>query len=103
MGPLVVLLLLLSLSTLWLFFRFQPYVADTKVKALATVNRLFLGLAVILAVLGAIRVFTAYAPSPSDPALLPGVAASYAMGLLALTLAVGFVLRNFVIFRRATY
>ncbi len=99
MGPLVVLLLLLTLSALWIFFRFQPYVEQSKLKVLSTVNYLFLGLGGVLALLAVARAYSIYEPSPTAPQLLPGFAASYALGCFCLCLVAGFVMRNFVIFR----
>lgn len=99
MGPLVVLLLMLTLSALWVFFRFQPYVDPSRVKTLVTVNRLFLGLGAALAVLSVLRAYATYAPSADAPNLLPAFAASYALGCFCACIVAGFIMRNFVIFR----
>lgn len=98
MGPLVLLLLMLCMAALWAFMRFQPSVPPAKVKALSTVNKLFLGLGGVLAVLWVARIYTTYEPSSMTPSLLPGLAASGALGLLLACVVVGLVVRNFVIF-----
>ncbi len=100
MGPLVALMLMLSLAVLWAFFRFQP---DTqKLKALRVTNITFVSLAIVLACLWAIRVVVTYR-DPADAVLVPQVALSGALGLVAVVLGVGFILRNFVVFRAPRY
>lgn len=100
MGALVALLLMLSLAMLWLFFKFQPETPLTKV--LTLVNRLFIGLAVVLAVLGVARVYSTYT-DPSDKDLVLQLALVWGFGLLFLVVGIGFLLRNFLIFRAPRY
>lgn len=100
MGPLVALLFMLSAFTLWMFFKFQPVTPLAKV--LKTVNRLFVGLAVTLAVLAVVRVYTTYT-DPGDKDLVPQLALVWGFGLLFVVMMLGFLIRNFVIFRTPRY
>ncbi len=96
MGPLVALLLMLSIAVLWLFFKFQPETPLANVRTL--VNRLFLGLAGVLAVVAAARVYTEY----EGPIALQ-LALIYAFGMIFVVIGFGFLLRNFLIFRSRGY
>ncbi len=96
MGPLVALLLMLCIAVLWLFFKFQPETHLPHV--LKLVNRLFLGLAGVLAVVGAGRVFSDYANPFTDP-LVMQLAMIVALGAVVVVIGLGFIIRNFVIFR----
>lgn len=100
MGPLVALMVMLSIAVLWLFIKFQP---DTHLpKVLTLINRLFFGLAGILALVGAGRVFSDYANPFTDPMVMQ-LASVIAMGAIVVVLGLGFVLRNFVIFRPSRF
>lgn len=96
MGPLVALLLMLSAAVLWLFFKFQPETPLASVRKL--VNRLFLGLAGVLAAVSAGRIYTIY-----EGPLALQMALVYAFGMIFVVIGLGFLLRNFVIFRRQRY
>lgn len=100
MGALVALLFMLSLAVLWLFFKFQPQ--TPMVSVLKTTNRLFVGLAVVLAVLAIARVYTTYT-DPADKDLVPQLALVWGFGLLFVVISLGFLIRNFVIFRAPRY
>lgn len=100
MGPLVALLLMLCIAVLWLYFKFPPETHLPHV--LKLVNRLFLGLAGILAVVGAGRVFSDYANPFTDPLVLQ-LASVIALGAITTVLGIGFIIRNFVIFRRQRF
>ena len=100
MGPLVALMVMLSIAVLWLFIKFQPETHLPKV--LKLVNRLFFGLTGALALVGAGRVFTDYANPFTDPMVMQ-LAAVIAMGAIVVVLGLGFLLRNFVIFRTQRY
>lgn len=96
MGPLVALLVMLCIAVLWLFFKFQPTTHLPHV--LKLVNRLFLGLAGVLALVGAGRVFSTYANPFTDPLVIQ-LALVIALGAIVTVLGLGFIIRNFVIFR----
>lgn len=100
MGSLVALLLMLSAFVLWLFIKFPPQ--TPLAKALKVVNRMFLGLAVIMAALAVARVYTTYT-DPLDAKLVPQLAAAWSMALFVLVLGIGFIVRNFVVFRQRRY
>lgn len=100
MGPLLALLLMLCIAVLWLFFKFPPETPLAHV--LKLVNRLFLGLAFVLAVVAMGRVFSVYANPFGDPMVIQ---LASVLGLMAVVvvLGLGFILRNFVIFRTPRY
>lgn len=96
MGPLIVLLFLVMLAVLWMFFRFPPQTTQTK--ALRVVNNSIFGLGALVAALWALRVYTTYT-SPDDAPWVAPVALAGALFAFAAVTFLGFLARNFLIFR----
>ena len=69
---------------------------------LRVTNRLFLGLATLMAVLWVLRVYTTYT-DPFTDRLVTQLAAAGAMGFFVAIVGLGFVIRNFVVFRAPRY
>lgn len=97
MGSLIALLAMMSFLGTWLFLRFPP--ATTNVRALRIVNQMVLGLAAVLAFGWILRTYTTYDTTGSESILVAQWAAFGALGLVALVISVGFLVRNFLIFK----
>lgn len=97
MGSLVALLGMMCFLALWLFLRFKP--ATTNARALRVVNQLVLGLAGVLAVSWILRVYATYDSSGTDGIQVAQFAAFGSLGLSTLVVSIGFLVRNFLIFK----
>lgn len=97
MGSLVGLFGMMCFLAIWLFVRFKP--ATSNERALKTVNTMILGLAAVLAVLWVLRAFATYDTTGTEIIQVAQFAAFGALGLATLVVSIGFLVRNFLIFK----
>lgn len=97
MGSLVGLLVMMSLLATWLFAKFKPVTSN--VKALKTVNLMIIGLALVMALGWVARVYATYDLSEPERVAVAQFAAFGGMGFYVLIVSIGFIIRNFLIFK----
>lgn len=101
MGTPLLLLSFLVLTALYIYWRFPPQGAPARPRRV--VDIFFLGLAAVLALGWTARVFSTYDAAGSEKVLVAQFAGVGAMGVALVVIVIGFLVRNFFLFRPRRY